>query len=672
MRFLRTSFGFIALGTAIGAAASCSRTEAAPGVLMLSVQTDMSAGTGKTIQAVGLYVRDLDRGRRLFELTEPVAPDGTVKFPATLAIVGRNNPGAAVRIRVVGFRDGKAEVMRDAVTTIPTDRVALLALPLRWVNYEKSTGAMPQLGSVGPASVHALADDDDPLHDPFLVLNYTECRGETTTVDGSCVDWKIDSSKLPDFVETEVFGGGLPDGGGGKCFDVEPCFVDSTPVPLDATCLVPKPAGELTLGVKQGLGEEGACVGDGCYIPLDPESDEGWKTEGANVRITAGTCKRMLDGKLSLVVTTKCGSKANGAPLCGEASVVGKGTDLPSSDADGGGVDAARDGGPVFDGSVDAGLPSNLTTGDRPTQLVVDNTSVYFVNRGCKVSKADKLTLNGTATLFGTQLTGAVATDVGCKIAMTPQADALVLGKIGGGQLELFAVPTGTAMPKPSMGADLLGAITINQTVLAYLTPGGALRGCTINTCINGASGMTSVTGGVFLTLDPQGQGAYVAANQTAPSGRIMKTPFFVNGAGPQPLVNTTAPLGPVSIDTSTNVVYWTVQGAATNGGGIYATPTSNDGTTAPLKIIANENMQAASNTEPHDFVIIGVSPKAFIFWTNGNGDVRGAPLSQNATPSTLASNQNALGIAADANDVYWTDPTGNMVRKIARPKELK
>jgi hypothetical protein len=677
MRFLRTALGLVALGTALGTAASCSRTEAAPGVLMLSVQTDMSAGNDKTIQAVGLYVRDLDRGRTLFQLTEPVAPDGTVKFPATLAIVGRNNPGASVRIRVVGFRQGKAEVMRDAVTTIPTDRVALLALPLRWVNYEKSTGTMPQLGSFGPASeragVRALAGElDDPLNDPFLVLNYTECKGETTTVDGACVPWQIDSSTLPDFVESQVFGGGLSDGGGGTCFDTEPCFVDSTTLPLDTSCLVPRPAGEFTLGVKQGLGEEGACVGDACYIPLDPESNEGWKAEGQSVRITAGTCARMLAGKQPLVVSTKCGSKANGAPLCGEASIVGNGTDLPVfGESDGGADTGPRHGGPLSDAPSDAPLGFDLTTGDVPTQIVVDSTSVYFVNRGCKVSKASKA--GGTATPFGTALTGATATDTNCKIALTPNADALVLGRIGSGQLELFAVPAGTTMTKPNMGTDLLGALAITQTTLGWLTSGGGLRVCGLTAC-TGASGTLSIPNGAFLVLHPTQAGGYITANQT-PTPRVIVSPFFVGASGPQPVANTSAPVGPILYVTTTpeDLVYWSVQATGTNGGGIFASKISNTGTTPPFPIVTNENMQAASNTEPHDFVITGTSPNAFVFWTNGNGEVRGAPLAQNAVPITIASNQNAPhGIAVDATDVYWTATGANVVRKIARPAGLK
>jgi hypothetical protein len=678
MRFLRLSLGFLAIGTALGTAGACSRTERAPGVLMLSVQPDISAGHDKAIQAIGLYVRDLDRGRTLFQLTEPVAPDGSVKFPATLAIVGRSNPGASVRIRVVGFRSGQAQVMRDAVTTIPTDRVALLSLPLRWVNYEKSTGTMPQLGSLGPlssplsspvsslgaGSLRPLAGEDDPLQDPFLVLNYTECKGETTTFDGACISWKIDSSTLPDFVESEVFGGGLSDGGGGKCFDTEPCFVDAAPLPLDAGCVLPKPAGDFTLGVKQGLGGQGACAGDGCIIPLDPENDEGWKTDGASVRIAPGTCKRMLDAKHTLVVSTRCGSKTAGAPLCGEASIVGNGTDLPVSGESDGGDGGTLDGAP--DAPSDAPPGFDLTTGDRPTQIVVDSTSVYFVNRGCKVSKADKQTLGGTATPFGTQLTGSAATDVGCKIAMTPNASALILGKIGGNQLDLFAMPAGTTMPKPSMSADTLGALAINQTTLAWLTSAGTLRFCTLTAC-TGAGGTNNIANGAFLSIEPAG-GAYATANQTIPGARVLKCPFFTGGAGALPIANTTGPVGPVFFDLNT-LVYWTVQSSATKGGGIFASLKTNDGTTPPIPIITNENMQAASNPEPHEFVISG----SFVFWTNADGEVRGAPLAQNAIPVTIASKQNAPhGIAVDANDVYWTATGDNVVRKIARPAGLK
>ena len=35
-------------------APACARTEDAPGILMLAIETDMSAGHDKTVQAVGL------------------------------------------------------------------------------------------------------------------------------------------------------------------------------------------------------------------------------------------------------------------------------------------------------------------------------------------------------------------------------------------------------------------------------------------------------------------------------------------------------------------------------------------------------------------------------------------------------------------------------------------
>ena len=284
----------LALVTLSSLAPACSRTEDPPGVLMLAVETDMSAGHDKAVQAVGLYIRDLDRNRTLFQLTEPVAPDGSVHFPATLAVIGRNNPGASIRIRVVGFRNGEAHVMRDAVTTIPTDRTALLRLPLRWVNYEKATGKIPQGGSTTPA-VHTLAGDD-ALLDPFGTLTYTECKGETTTIDGACVPWTIESATLPDFVETTVFGGGTV-AGGGTCFDTEKCFasdVQTLPA-VDESCLLTKPSGTFTLAVKQPAGKEGACVGDGCFIPLEPDSPEGWTTDLGKIRLSPGTCKRVRE-----------------------------------------------------------------------------------------------------------------------------------------------------------------------------------------------------------------------------------------------------------------------------------------------------------------------------------------------------------------------------------------
>jgi hypothetical protein len=660
----------LALVTVAGLVPACARTEDPPGVLMLAVETDMSAGHDKTVQAVGLYIRDLDRNRTLFELTEPVAPDGTVHFPATLAVIGRNNPGASIRIRVVGFSRGEAQVMRDAVTTIPTDRTALLRLPLRWVNYEKARGKMPQGGSTSPA-VHTLAGESE-LDDPFGTLAYTTCTGETTTIDGACASWIIESAALPDFVEENVFGGGTA-AGGGQCFDTEKCFATGVQtLPLDATCLIDKPPGTFTLAVKQPLSADRTCVGDGCFIPLEPDSPEGWTTDLGKIRLSPGTCKHVLDsnGKNTIVASSLCGSKAPNAPLCGEASAVGPGTDLPvDNPPPDGGLDATLD---APDALVDGGpsdvveLPVDIALGASPTQLLADNANLYYVTQGCVVKKAGKNQTPGAEMTFGFPLDAGTLTDVSCKIVMTPNADKIVLSKVGASDIEVFNVASGLPAQKPTPQEPVL-SVSVSQTTLGWANVNGYLKTCGLASCTFGTQ-IGGYTSTAFITLDPLVASTYVVTNYIPPM--VFSVPHVADGGAGGALAQTTSPVGPIVSDV--NNVYWTVQAAT---GGIYSRNKTMYGSNTPFTVVAPENMTAPDTAVPHEFGIVpaGPNPTGFVFWTNGAHQVRGAPLVQNAVPITIASNQNEpRGIAVDATYVYWTSMGDGKVRRISRPATLK
>jgi hypothetical protein len=678
---LRSALAVAVIAGALATGAACSRTEPAPGVLMLAIQTDMSAGRDKTIQAVGLYVRDLDRNRTLFQLTEPVAPDGTVKFPATLAIIGRNNPGAAVRIRVVGFRRGEAQVMRDAVTTIPTDRTALMSLPLRWVNYEKAQGAIPQGGNTAP-SVHTLADDD-PAHDPFGVLSYKGCAGESTFIDGQCVPWTVDSSKLPDFVESDVFGGGTADGGG-VCFDTEKCFASATVLTLD-NCVAAKPSGAFTLAVKQGLGEEGACAGDGCFIPLDPESDEGWKTEGNTIRLTAGTCARLVEGRSALVVSTTCGSKAALAPLCGEASTVGPGTDLPTDgdagDATDGRVETLPDGGPI--------VPVTLATAATPTALALDGNNLYYTTLD---SKLWRLSANGPASQspalvldFGTDA-GIAHADVrlaasGGRVVLGFEAQVIVVDPSG--TMSSYVV---SGFPARVVRGVAIGATSV---FFAHGSGGSGMGGvfrCPIGGCVAGIAPETTVQqyyDGVVreLAYDPQSNALFTNISDQATCGVgtacIMRV--MPNGAANDaktPVVNTGLPfLGVTNISVDTTPfgnLYFTVghddvKLAGGNDTIVVVSKLANNGT---AQLFTTDQMTARV---PGDTRIQHqlANDSKFLFWTSSPGGVFAKSIT--AAPSTtqtttVASEPGARAIAVDATSIYWTTALQNgAVRRMAR-----
>jgi hypothetical protein len=144
----------------------------------------------------------------------------------------------------------------------------------------------------------------------------------------------------------------------------------------------------------------------------------------------------------------------------------------------------------------------------------------------------------------------------------------------------------------------------------------------------------------------------------------VLSSPNYFDGGGAALLAQTSTPVGPIISDA--NNVYWTVQAA---NGGIFAWNKTMLGSNTPITIFAPENMAASNAAIPHEITI----SSGFIFWTNGNGDVRGAPLAANTTPVTIATGQNEpRGIAVDANYVFWTSMGDNKVRRISRPANLK
>jgi hypothetical protein len=689
MRALRFFVAMAGVST-LAFAGACSRTEPAPGVLMLAVQTDLAAGKTKDIQAVGLYVRDLDRNRTLFQLTEPVAPDGTVKFPATLAIVGRNNPGASVRIRIVGFRSGEAQVMREAVTTIPRDRVALLSLPLRWVNYGKATGKMPP-GGAGPSLSPLAGEAVDDASDPFgIVFNVDpSCKGETTYIDGACAPWFVDSDKLPDFVEANVFGGGTANGGG-ACFDTEKCFSTSTPLAFDtSTCLAPRPAGDFTLGVKLPPGSSGACAGDGCFIPLDPENDEGWKTDPSGaIKLSQGTCDRVAHGHFAIVATTTCGSKAALAPLCGEASTVGPGTDLPSSsdggdagDAADGKVETLPDGGPI--------VPVTLAAAATPTALALDGNDLYYTTLDAKLWR---LSASGPANQnpqlvkdFGSDA-GVVRADVrlaasGGRVVVVTEGDVHVVDANG----NVVSYAMGGYPPRVGRGA----ALSASAVFFAHGSGGsggGGVFKCPPGGCVAGISPEATVQqyyDGVVrgLAYDPSSNALFtnVADGTICASGSVCLMRVMANGTpndAKTPVVSTGLSfLGVTNISVEPAAfgnVYFTVghddvKQAGANDTIAVVSKSANNGTALPF---TTDQMTARV---PGDIRIQHqlANDSKFLFWTSSPGSVLAKSITAPATSTqttTIAIESGARAIAVDGTSIYWTTALpGGAIRRMAR-----
>lgn len=327
-----------------GAAPSCA-TPPAPGEVMMVVETDMSLP--KDVDYVKIEV--LVRGDvRFFREFKKAGVDDELRIPASLGVIvdADTDPTTPVTMRVTARQKSVPRVLTEVVTTIPSDRIAALRMPIQWLCWD-------------------LVKDDENGD------ARTTCPGEgQTCIAGSCVTNKVDSSKLDTFHEEDVFGGGTGKGDG-SCFDVSPCFTGSVDAPVDLTTCTIASTDDVNVGIR--VESAGICGPGGCFVVLDGKSALGWQAgPGGKLTLPKAVCDRISSGDAGGVsvakVTDACALKTNSLPTCGPWSSVGTAGPAPGS-------------------ATPVALVANQS---HPVSLVVADGNVYWVNSGT----SDKL--NGT------------------------------------------------------------------------------------------------------------------------------------------------------------------------------------------------------------------------------------------------------------------------------------
>jgi len=300
-------------------ASACSAPS--KGSLILAISTDMQ--TPKDIDVVSLFVSEGTAVK--FDYVGRVLPGGTVALPATLALVEPDDPTTEIQIRIIGFNQKSARVLRDIQTTVPHQRTRLLRVPLDFIDDGSGVGTIPDndlptasdsLGTFDPTVIVSTCDPTKQCQVPGAV-----CR---TTIDGTCASAIVDSSLLPAYVPQAVFGGDgsvLASGAPGSCFDVETCFADATPMTAitSTACFFPFPSGVSpdTLNVGLVTPSTGACLGPGeCYVPLPEDPNEGWALQGSTVQLAPGVCSQLGSGVTVVVSAGTCPTQTLSQPIC--------------------------------------------------------------------------------------------------------------------------------------------------------------------------------------------------------------------------------------------------------------------------------------------------------------------------------------------------------------------
>src|SRR5262249_42591222 len=129
----------LSLGLVATAIAACSgKTPPKQGELVLAIDTDMTPGVDFDRLEIDLKVNGQTVHSEVFsELGLP----GLRQFPLTYAIVGSEGTTAPLQVRVATGRSDKGTAtpvgapitLDEVVTTVPSDRAALLRVHVQWL-----------------------------------------------------------------------------------------------------------------------------------------------------------------------------------------------------------------------------------------------------------------------------------------------------------------------------------------------------------------------------------------------------------------------------------------------------------------------------------------------------------------------------------------------------------
>lgn len=245
------------------AALGCSGDK--KGQIILALQTDMSLPDDITRVKIEVKADGVSKHDRTYVVDPDV--EGAEKIPATLSVVAGEKDNQTVELKVIALRPGEGSggleprTLNKTITTIPTERIAMLRVPMQWLCTQEVT------------------EIDDGEYESNCEPNAD--GKETACINGACKEVRVNSANLPDFNEEAVFGGS-DSGSGGTCFPTEECFDRGQTLQPDENCVVTfEPDSDEIINFAVLAKGGGICrvteTGEKlCYVALDNSKDAGW------------------------------------------------------------------------------------------------------------------------------------------------------------------------------------------------------------------------------------------------------------------------------------------------------------------------------------------------------------------------------------------------------------
>jgi hypothetical protein len=225
-RRLALAVVYITLGLSCALGACSSTKVTTPGQLIVAIDTDMALPNQVDELEIDVTIANEPKPTVHYQTTVG-GGDYSQPIPATLTLVAGPDPSVPATITLIGFKNGVPRTLRQVTSTVPTDRIVTLRMPIQWL----CSGTVQPSGNV----------------DGGLAFQ-SSCGPNATCKAGVCVGDAVDPSGLPTYDSASVFGGGsAPAADGstvGTCFETISCMIGGTIVTPDdpMNCTVPVPA----------------------------------------------------------------------------------------------------------------------------------------------------------------------------------------------------------------------------------------------------------------------------------------------------------------------------------------------------------------------------------------------------------------------------------------------